>query len=93
MFCLTAKSALNDTFGNKSAAKGDMSQTSYRSLLICSSTLDSHVLYSATPAAALLREKSGMMISTKGEVAWQMPEGHAPYWRGRLTEAEYEFEK
>jgi len=36
---------------------------------------------------------SGMMIPTEGEVAWHLPEGLMPYWRGHLTEAEYEFEE
>lgn len=39
------------------------------------------------------RKYSCMMVPTEGEVAWQLPEGLTPYWRGRLTEAEYEFEK
>lgn len=38
-------------------------------------------------------ERGGMMIPLEGEVEWRMPEGNAPYWRGRVTEAEYEFEK
>ena len=36
---------------------------------------------------------SGMMIPIEGEVAWHLPEGLMPYWRGHLTEAEYEFGK
>jgi hypothetical protein len=32
----------------------------------------------------------GMMIPTAGEVAWILPEGPAPYWRGSLVEAKFE---
>ena len=32
----------------------------------------------------------GMMIPTSGEVAWGLPEGRVPYWRGRLTDVHYE---
>lgn len=32
----------------------------------------------------------GMMIPTAGEVAWVLPEGPAPYWRGSLVEAKFE---
>ena len=38
-------------------------------------------------------ERGGMMIPMEGEVEWHLPEGRKPYWRGRITEAEYEFEK
>lgn len=38
-------------------------------------------------------ERGGMMIPIEGEVEWHLPEGKKPYWRGRITEAEYEFEK
>ena len=38
-------------------------------------------------------KRGGMMIPVEGEVEWQMPEGKQPYWRGRITEAEYEFAK
>ena len=31
----------------------------------------------------------GMMIPTSGEVAWLLPEGRTPYWRGRVVEATY----
>jgi hypothetical protein len=31
----------------------------------------------------------GMMIPTKGEVAWILPEGPVPYWRGSLVEAKF----
>jgi hypothetical protein len=32
----------------------------------------------------------GMMIPTAGEVAWILPEGPVPYWRGRIIQATYE---
>ena len=32
----------------------------------------------------------GFRIPTAGEVAWQMPEGPLPYWRGRVAAAFYE---
>lgn len=37
------------------------------------------------------QEKNGMMIPTEGEVEWQMPEGNAPYWKGKIVEARYDF--
>ncbi len=37
------------------------------------------------------REHSGMQIPLEGEVAWMLPEGAKPYWRGRITEMIYEF--
>jgi hypothetical protein len=33
----------------------------------------------------------GMMIPTAGEVAWMLPEGRTPYWRGRLVEARFDW--
>jgi len=33
----------------------------------------------------------GMMIPTRGEVAWLLPAGRLPYWRGRVTQAAYEY--
>ena len=38
-------------------------------------------------------QRGGMMIPIEGEVEWQLPEGHKPYWRGCITEADYDFEK
>ena len=35
--------------------------------------------------------RDGMLIPTAGEVAWLLPEGRLPYWRGRLTDIQYEF--
>ena len=39
------------------------------------------------------QERGGMMIPIEGEVEWHLPEGRKPYWRGSITQAEYEFEK
>ena len=35
--------------------------------------------------------REGMRIPLEGEVAWQLPEGPWPYWRGRITAIAYEF--
>jgi hypothetical protein len=35
--------------------------------------------------------RAGMRIPLDGEVAWELPEGLWPYWRGRTTEVAYEF--
>jgi hypothetical protein len=35
--------------------------------------------------------RDGMRIPLDGEVAWVMPEGPKPYWRGRVTQLRYEF--
>jgi len=34
---------------------------------------------------------SGMMIPTSGEVAWVLPTGPEPYWRGRLVSASFDW--
>ena len=34
----------------------------------------------------------GMCIPMEGEVAWLLPEGRQPYWRGRITRIVYEWE-
>lgn len=34
----------------------------------------------------------GMQIPTEGEVAWLLPGGKLPYWRGQITSINYEFE-
>ncbi|MCP9469472.1 MAG: hypothetical protein NNA31_05665 [Nitrospira sp.] len=39
------------------------------------------------------QERGGMQVPLEGEVAWLLPEGIKPYWRGRITEIEYEFAK
>jgi hypothetical protein len=36
-------------------------------------------------------ERGGMRVPLHGEVAWMLPEGEKPYWRGRITEIAYEF--
>ena len=35
--------------------------------------------------------RSGMMIPTSGEVAWVLPTGPEPYWRGRITSATFDW--
>jgi len=35
--------------------------------------------------------RDGMRIPTEGEVAWLLPEGAKPYFRGRITSLRYEF--
>lgn len=35
--------------------------------------------------------REGMLVPGKGEVAWLLPEGRKPYWRGEITELTYEF--
>ena len=35
--------------------------------------------------------QSGMRVPLEGEVAWLLPEGEKPYWRGRTTSSSYEF--
>ena len=36
-------------------------------------------------------ERGGMRVPLDGEVAWLLPEGPKPYWRGRIAEIDYEF--
>ena len=36
-------------------------------------------------------ERDGMLIPLDGEVAWLLPEGRWPYWRGHIDEIAYEF--
>lgn len=35
--------------------------------------------------------RNGMRIPIEGEVAWLLPEGPKPYWRGRIARVDYEF--
>jgi hypothetical protein len=35
--------------------------------------------------------RDGMRVPLEGEVAWILPEGPKPYWRGRITSLSYEF--
>jgi len=37
------------------------------------------------------QQRDGMLVPLDGEVAWLLPEGAKPYWRGRITEIAYEF--
>jgi hypothetical protein len=36
-------------------------------------------------------ERGGMLVPLNGEVAWILPEGEKPYWRGHTEEISYEF--
>ncbi|MBX3464910.1 MAG: hypothetical protein KF830_17210 [Planctomycetes bacterium] len=36
-------------------------------------------------------EQDGMQVPRQGEVAWELPDGERPYWRGRLESVEYEW--
>ena len=36
-------------------------------------------------------ERAGMRVPLHGEVAWRLPEGPRPYWRGRIAAIAYEF--
>jgi hypothetical protein len=36
-------------------------------------------------------ERNGMQVPVEGEVAWLLPEGPRPYWRGRITGIQHEF--
>jgi len=35
------------------------------------------------------RERNGLLVPTEGEVAWNLPDGDLPYWRGQLTSIEH----
>lgn len=37
------------------------------------------------------REHQGIWVPSAGEVAWVLPEGEKPYWRGRLESIHFEF--
>jgi hypothetical protein len=37
--------------------------------------------------------RDGMHVPLEGEVAWLLPEGTKPYWRGQITTVTYEFSK
>jgi hypothetical protein len=39
------------------------------------------------------QERGGMQVPLDGEVAWLLPEGAKPYWRGRMTAIAYELAK
>jgi len=36
-------------------------------------------------------ERDGMLVPMRGEVAWLLPQGRQPYWRGTVTALRYEF--
>jgi hypothetical protein len=36
-------------------------------------------------------QRDGMVVPLQGEVAWLLPGGRKPYWRGRLTAIAYEY--
>ncbi len=38
-------------------------------------------------------ERGGMRIPMEAEVAWQLPGGVQPYWKGRIVDAQYDFVK
>jgi hypothetical protein len=35
--------------------------------------------------------RDGMRVPIEGEVAWMLPAGRWPYWRGQITSIAYEF--
>ncbi|MGL4235641.1 DUF6920 family protein [Tabrizicola sp.] len=37
------------------------------------------------------QRQGGMLVPMTGEVAWVLPEGEKPYWRGRVTALSYRF--
>lgn len=37
------------------------------------------------------QQRGGMRVPLRGEVAWLLPGGAKPYWRGRITNLEYQF--
>lgn len=37
------------------------------------------------------QHRCGILVPVEGEVAWLLPSGRHPYWRGHLTGLEYEF--
>lgn len=36
-------------------------------------------------------DRCEMRIPVRAEVAWILPEGRTPYWRGRVTDVMYKF--
>lgn len=38
-----------------------------------------------------VQERAGMRVPIDGEVAWILPEGARPYWRGTIEQIEFEF--
>lgn len=39
------------------------------------------------------QDRGGMRVPLDGEVAWLLPDGSKPYWRGHITEISYEFRR
>ena len=37
------------------------------------------------------QSRDGMLVPTQGEVAWLLPTGRRPYWRGRIVNVQYQF--
>lgn len=37
------------------------------------------------------QQRAGMLVPQDGEVAWLLPDGARPYWRGHLTDIAYQF--
>ena len=37
--------------------------------------------------------RDGMLVPLDGEVAWLLPQGRTPYWRGKIVSLSYEFAK
>ncbi|MFW5995058.1 MAG: DUF6920 family protein [Spirochaetia bacterium] len=37
------------------------------------------------------RRQDGMMVPMQGEVAWILPDGYTPYWRGTIERISYEY--
>lgn len=55
---------------------------------------EDHGRFVATPWTVRCIEydtHNGVRIPVECEVAWQLPEGPLPYWRGRLGDVQYEF--
>jgi len=36
------------------------------------------------------RERNGLLVPTRGEVEWQLPEGDLPYWRAEITDIDHQ---
>jgi hypothetical protein len=34
-----------------------------------------------------------MRIPLEGEVEWQLPGGNMPYWKGKIVDVKYDFER
>ncbi len=37
------------------------------------------------------QEREGMLVPSAGEVAWLLPEGPKPYWRGDIADIQYDY--